>query len=74
MQKKFKDVQIGEKFRLVGKTLPGLDASAVFIKIPFMRNFYNTTGNKRNAKLANSTSKLNDKFTYIEDDEMVEVL
>ncbi len=74
MQKRFKELKVGEKFRLVGKTLPGMEETAVLVKIPFMQNFYTTTGNKRNAKILNSPSKMNDKFTYVEDDEMVEVL
>ncbi|NIV15100.1 MAG: hypothetical protein GWN62_28765 [Aliifodinibius sp.] len=45
-----------------------------FIKIPFMKNFFKTTGNKRNARLKYSTSKMNEKYSYIEDSQKVEVL
>lgn len=46
----------------------------VLVKIPFMRNFYRTTGNKRNAKMKISTSKMNQKYFFIEDQQTVEML
>ncbi len=67
MQKLFTDVQIGEEFKVKGRF-------QTFIKIPFMKNFFKTTGNKRNARLKYSTSKMNEKYSYIEDSQKVEVL
>ncbi|RMF58312.1 MAG: hypothetical protein D6748_09035 [Calditrichaeota bacterium] len=74
MQKKFRELEIGQRFRLVGDPPPGFDKNTVFEKIRFMRNFYMTTGNKKNARALNSPSKLNDKFIFVEDDQRVEVV
>lgn len=74
MQKKFKELRNGETFRLVGAEIPESRRSHVYVKIPFMRNFYTTTGNKRNARLVVSTSKMNNKFVYVADEQTVETV
>ncbi len=74
----FKDLKDGQKFRIVGEpkevayTGKKPDANAVLIKIPFMENFYRTTGNKRNAKLVQANHRVNDKFYYIGETQPVE--
>lgn len=78
MTKQFKELKNGEKFRIIGEVKevsftgkkPGPDV--VLAKIPFMRNFYNTTGNKRNAKVVQTTHRVNDKFYFIGDSQPVE--
>lgn len=81
MQKQFKDLSEGQRFRVVGPIIANSGQEAiltggdhVLVKIPFMRNFYRTTGNKRNAKLKISTSRMNQKYFFIEDQQTVEVL
>jgi len=67
MKRHFKELENGQEFILEGK-------NDTFIKIPFLTNFYRTTGTKRNAKYKISPSKMNDKFIYVEDDELVDAL
>lgn len=81
MQKKFKDLNEGQSFRVVGPVMANSGQEAllnsgdhVLVKIPFMQNFYRTTGNKRNAKMKISTSKMNQKYFFIEDQQTVEML
>ncbi|RMH86125.1 MAG: hypothetical protein D6681_16070 [Calditrichaeota bacterium] len=81
MQKRFKDLNIGDEFRVVGelKSNTGqeevlIKEGLILVKIPFMKNFYNTTGNKRNARLKYSSSRTNAKFFYIDDEQTVEVV
>ncbi len=74
MQKLFKELKEGEAFQLPGKIDPYSGKPYVYVKIPFMDNFYHTTGNKRNARLKVSTSKMNNKYTYVENSQNVEVL
>ncbi len=74
MQKPFIDLKEGEAFQLPGKIDPYNGKPYVYVKIPFMDNFYRTTGNKRNARLKVSTSKMNNKYTYVENSQSVEVL
>lgn len=74
MQKLFKEVKEGETFQIPGKIDPYSGKPYVYVKIPFMTNFYHTTGNKRNARLKISTSKMNNKYIFVEDTQIVEVL
>ena len=81
MQKKFKDLSEGQSFRVVGPVIANSgqeeilnSGDHVLVKIPFMHNFYRTTGNKRNAKMKISTSKMNQKYFFIEDQQAVELL
>lgn len=74
MEKLFKDVKTGEKFQIAEKMDSFTGKPYVFEKIHFMRNFYRTTGNKRNAKFVVSTSKMNDRYAYVEDSKKVEVI
>lgn len=74
MQKLFKDLKEGEAFQLPGKIDPHSGKPYVYVKIPFMDNFYHTTGNKRNARMKISTSKMNNKYIFVKDTQGVEVL
>lgn len=78
---KFKDLQEGQVFRINGELLTNTGQEAILtenkhalVKVPFMRNFYRTTGNKRNAKMQISVSKMNQKYFYIDDEQMVELI
>jgi hypothetical protein len=66
MKKHFNELKNGQEFKIEGK-------DDTFIRIPFLMNFYRTTGTKRNAKYKISPSRMNDKFIYVEDDETVDV-
>jgi len=74
MEKLFKDVKNGEKFRIPGRIDHFSGQPYVLVKIPFMHNFYRTTGNKRNAKFVVSPSKMNNKYFFVEDNQKVEVV
>jgi hypothetical protein len=74
MDKLFEELKEGERFSLPGKVDPFSGKPYVFEKIPFMQNFYRTTGNKRNARYIISTSKMNNRYLYVEDDQKVQAL
>ncbi len=80
METYFKDLKVGQRFKIVGDLKantgmePILQQGLILEKIPLMQNYYRTTGYKRNARLIYSTSKMNDKYFYIADDQRVEVL
>jgi hypothetical protein len=74
MEKLFKELKEGERFSLPGKVYPFSGEPYVFEKVHFMHNFYRTTGNKRNARYIVSTSKMNNKYIYVEDDQKVQVV
>ena len=74
MEKLFKDVKTGERFQIDGRIDSFTGKPYVFEKIHFMQNFYRTTGNKRNAKFVVSTSKMNNRYAYIDDNQKVEVV
>lgn len=74
MEKLFKDVKTGERFQIAGRIDAFTGKPYAFEKIPFMQNFYRTTGNKRNAKFVVSTSKMNNRYAYFEDNQKVEVI
>lgn len=78
---KFKDLREGQLFRINGGVLTNTGQEAILVekkhtlvKVPFMHNFYRTTGNKRNAKMHISISKMNQKYFYIDDEQMVELV
>ena len=78
---KFKDLRDGQIFRISGEVLSNTGQESILVekkhslvKVPFMHNFYRTTGNKRNAKMQISVSKMNQKYFYIDDEQMVELV
>lgn len=74
VEKLFKDVKTGERFQIDGRIDAFTGKPYVFEKILFMQNFYRTTGNKRNAKFVVSTSKMNNRYAYFEENQKVEVV
>jgi len=67
MKKKFKDLKEGEEFFIDEPQYYWYGKKEVLIKIPFMENYYRTTGYKRNAKL-----KHFEKYFFIDDEKIVE--
>ncbi len=69
MKKKFKELKIGERFILPDPRASYYGEPEVLEKIPFMENYYRTTGYKRNARWIHG-----EKYFYVDDDQEVEVV
>lgn len=69
MKKQFKDLEIGQEFFMDDSKFYWYGQKEPLVKIPFMENYFHTTGYKRNAKL-----KYYEKYFFIEDDQLVEVV
>ena len=74
MQKRFKELQKGQAFRLVENPITYYGKPVTLIKIPVLKNYKTTTGYVRNAKLKEADHVKLQKFYHIDDDALVEVV
>jgi len=74
MPKRFKEVKVGESFRLVENPITYYGKPVTLVKIPVLKNYQTTTGYIRNAKLKEMGNMALEKYYYIDDETLVEVI
>ena len=74
MQKRFKELKVGESFRLVDNPITYYGKPVTLVKIPVLKNYKTTTGYIRNAKLKEASGMALQKFFHIDDDALVETV